>query len=114
MLQILIGLFFVIASAAPKLVGDPYAVQMFAEIGGGGWFRYVIGAADSPGASGCWFRGAPGLAALGLAGLMIGATYTQITVFDAPGVTVTPIILGVLVAATAWARRADIAALFSR
>ena len=55
-----------------------------------------------------------GLAALGLVGLMIGATYTQIAAFDAPATTVTPIILGVLVAGIAWVRRAEIAALFGR
>lgn len=113
-LQILIGLFFVIASAAPKLLGEPSTVALFTEIGGGDAFRIFVGLVEVAGGIGLLVPRLAGLAALGLVGLMIGATYTQITVFDTPATTVTPIILGVLVAGIAWVRRAEITALFRR
>lgn len=113
-LQILIGVFFVVASATPKLIGEPSTVATFVEIGGGDAFRLFVGAVELAGGIGLLVPRLAGLAALGLVGLMIGATYTQITVFDAPAVTVTPIILGVLVAVIAWIRRSETAALFGR
>lgn len=113
-LQIMVGVFFVVASAAPKLLGGAYAVQIFVEIGAGDWFRYFVGAVELAGGIGLLVPRLAGLAALGLVGLMVGATYTQLTVFDAPATTVTPIILGVLVVGIAWVRRAEIAASFGR
>ena len=99
------GVFFVVASAAPKLFGEAYAVWMFTEIGAGDWFRYLVGALELAGGIGLLVPRLAGAAALGLVGLMIGATYTQITVFDGPATTVTPIVLGGICAAIAWARR---------
>jgi uncharacterized membrane protein YphA (DoxX/SURF4 family) len=113
-LQIVLGLFFVIASAAPKLFGEPSAVQIFAEIGAGDWFRYVVGCVELAGGIGLLVPRLAGAAALGLVGLMIGATFTQITVFDAPPVTITPVVLGVIAGGIAWVRRAEIAVLVGR
>lgn len=112
--QILVGLFFVVASAAPKLVGEPYAVAIFDEIGAGTWFRYSIGLVELAGGLGLLVPRLAAAAAVGLVGLMIGATYTQITVFDAPATTVTPVVLGLVCAAIAWTRRADLRALVRR
>ena len=112
--QILVGVFFVVASAAPKLLGESYAVWMFTEIGAGDWFRYLVGALELAGGIGLLVPRLAGLAAAGLVGLMIGAAYTQVTVFDAPATTVTPIILGAICAAIAWARRDGIRALVGR
>ena len=112
--QILVGVFFVVASAAPKLFGEAYAVWMFAEIGAGDWFRHLVGALELAGGIGLLVPRLAGPAAAGLAGLMIGATYTQVTVFDAPAATVTPIVLGAICAAVAWARRDGIRALAGR
>lgn len=112
--QILVGVFFVVASAAPKLVGESYAVWMFAEIGAGDWFRYLVGALELAGGIGLLVPRLAGLAAAGLVGLMIGAAYTQVAVFDAPATTVTPIVLGAVCAAIAWARRDGIRALVGR
>ena len=36
-IQIVIGLFLVIASAVPKFYGDTYAVELFTQIGAGQW-----------------------------------------------------------------------------
>jgi putative oxidoreductase len=91
-LQILLGVFFIVASAAPKLVGEAYAVQIFTEIGAGEWFRHFIPAA------------------VGLMALMIGAAYTQAVVLAEPVMVVTPAILFVLAAVIAWGRRASIVA----
>ena len=112
--QILVGVFFVVASAAPKLFGEAYAVWMFTEIGAGDWFRYLVGALELAGGIGLLVPRLAGAAALGLVGLMIGATCTQITVFDAPATTVTPIVLGAICAAIAWARRDGIRVLLHR
>lgn len=112
--QILVGVFFVVASAAPKLLGEPYAVSMFAEIGAGDWFRYFVGAVELAGGVGLLVPRLAGLAAAGLVAVMVGATVTQITVFDAPATTVTPIVLGAVCAAIAWGRRDGVRALLGR
>jgi putative oxidoreductase len=109
-LQILTGVFFVVASAAPKFAGDPYAVQIFTEIGAGQWFRYVIGAIELAGGIGVMVPRLAGPAAVGLMGLMIGAGYTQAVVLGDPVMATTPAILFVLAAVIAWGRRASIAA----
>jgi putative oxidoreductase len=108
-LQILMGVFFIVASAAPKFWGDPYAVQIFTEIGAGQWFRYLIGAIELAGGIGLIVPRLAGPAAVGLMGLMIGAGYTQAVVLDAPAMVVTPVILFVLAAVIAWGRRESIA-----
>jgi uncharacterized membrane protein YphA (DoxX/SURF4 family) len=109
-LQILMGVFFIVASAAPKFWGDPYAVQIFTEIGAGQWFRYLIGAIELAGGIGLMVPRLAGPAAVGLMGLMIGAGYTQAVVLDAPTMVVTPVIIFVLAAVIAWGRRESIAA----
>jgi putative oxidoreductase len=109
-LQILMGVFFIVASAAPKFWGDPYAVQIFTEIGAGQWFRYVVGAIELAGGIGLMVPRLAGPAAVGLMGLMIGAAYTQAVVLGAPAMVVTPIIIFVLAAVIAWGRRESIAA----
>lgn len=72
-LQILLGVFFVVASAAPKFLGDPYAVAIFTEIGTGQWFRYVVGAIELAGGIGLMVPRLVGPAAVGLMALMVGA-----------------------------------------
>jgi putative oxidoreductase len=109
-LQILLGVFLVAASAAPKFWGDPYAAQIFTEIGAGQWFRYFIGAVELAGGIGLMVPRLAGPAAVGLMALMIGAGYTQAVVLDQPAMVVTPVIIFVLAAVIAWGRRASIAA----
>jgi putative oxidoreductase len=109
-LQILLGVFLVVASAAPKFWGEPYAVQIFTEIGAGQWFRYFIGAVELAGGIGLMVPRLAGPAAVGLMTLMIGAAYTQAVVLDAPGMVLTPAVIFVLAAVIAWGRRASIAA----
>jgi putative oxidoreductase len=104
-LQALLGVFFVVASAAPKLVGQKYAVEIFDQIGAGQWFRYVIGLIELAGGIGLLIPRLAGLAGLGLVGLMIGAGITQVFILDAPVMATTPVILGVIAGVIAWGRR---------
>jgi putative oxidoreductase len=94
--QILLAAFFILA-AAPKLLGDPTTVASFESIGFGQWFRYLTGACELAGAVGLLIPRLSGLAALGLAGVMVGATATNL--FLLPGmapVAVVTVLLGVV------------------
>lgn len=104
-LQILLGLFFVLASAAPKFWGDPFAVAIFDGIGVGQWLRYVVGALELAGGIGLMTRRFSGPAAVGLVLLMVGAALTQAFVLHGGALVVTPIVLGVLAAVIAHGRR---------
>jgi putative oxidoreductase len=104
-LQILLGAFFVVASAAPKLAGQEYAVEIFTQIGAGQWYRYLVGALELAGGIGLMVPRLAGPAALGLMGLMVGAAYTQAVVLDAPAMVTSPVIFFVIAAVIAWGRR---------
>lgn len=113
-LQILLGVFLVVASAGPKFFGEATAVDMFLRIGLGDWFRYLVGALELLGGVGLLIRRVSGLAALGLVGLMVGAAYTQAFVLHGGALVVTPIVIGLLCALIAYARRDEIGALLRR
>lgn len=113
-LQILLGVFLVVASAAPKFFGEATAVDMFLRIGLGEWFRYLVGALELLGGVGLMVRRVSGLAALGLVVLMVGAAYTQAVVLHGGALVVTPIVIGVLCALIAYARRDETRALLRR
>jgi putative oxidoreductase len=89
----------------PKLLGEQLAVEMFAQMGPGQWFRSLVGTLELAGAIGLLIPRLAGLAALGLAGLMVGATLTQLFVLDAPAMAITPLVLIVVFGLIAWARR---------
>jgi putative oxidoreductase len=105
--QVVLAAFFIFASA-PKLLGDPATVAAFDSIGFGDWFRYLTGACELAGAIGLLIPALSGLAALGLVGVMVGATLTNL--FLMPGmapVAVVTVVLGVvfgLIAKARWAR----------
>jgi uncharacterized membrane protein len=63
-----------------KLTGSPELVELFAAIGAGQWLRYLVGALEVAGAVGLLVPRLSGLAALGLAALMVGATATNLFV----------------------------------
>jgi uncharacterized membrane protein YphA (DoxX/SURF4 family) len=103
-LQILLALQFAMAGLA-KVFGDPAMVEMFATIGIGQWFRYVVGALELAGAVGVLIPRLSGLAALGLGCLMIGATLTNLFVLGAsPLLTIVLFVVSVLVAWGRWPR----------
>jgi putative oxidoreductase len=106
-LQILLAAFLLIASAAPKFAGQRDAVESFAKIGWGQWFRYFTGACEAGGAIGLLIPRLASAAATGLIGVMIGATLTQLLVLD-PALALFPVVLGVLFAIIAWYRRGDL------
>ena len=78
--QILLAMFFLLAAAGSKLVGDHSSVQEFGLIGAGQWFRYFVGTLELAGAIGLLTPWVAGLAAAGLAADMAGATIINATV----------------------------------
>ncbi|MEV5753033.1 DoxX family protein [Actinoallomurus sp. NPDC052308] len=115
-IQILLAAFLLIASAAPKFAGQRDAVETFAKIGWGQWFRYVTGVVEAAGAIGLLLPRLAAWAALGLIGLMIGAIITQVFVL-VPAFAALPAVFGVLFAVIARGRMAQAAspaALFRR
>src|ERR687897_84277 len=81
-LQAILALQFAMAGLA-KLGGDASMVEMFATIGIGQWFRYLVGALEIAGAVGVLIPRLSGLAALGLVSLMVGAILANLFILDA-------------------------------
>jgi uncharacterized membrane protein YphA (DoxX/SURF4 family) len=104
-LQISVGVFFVVASAAPKLVGEATAVRTFEDMGAPTWFRYFIGLVELAGGAGLLVPRLARPAAVGLALLMVGAAFTQAVILHGGALVITPIVLFVLVVIIARARR---------
>lgn len=100
-LQVLLAAIFVMA-AVPKFLGDPTMVATFEAVGVGQWLRYVTGAGEIAGAIGLLVPRLTGLAALGLVGVMIGATVTNL--LTAPPLAVVTLVLGGLLGLVAWRR----------
>jgi uncharacterized membrane protein YphA (DoxX/SURF4 family) len=95
-----------------KLAGSPELVDLFASIGAGQWLRYVVGALEVAGAVGLLVPRLSGLAALGLAALMVGATVTNLFVIgERPWL---PVGLLLVSAVIAWGRRSQTRALAAR
>ncbi|MEV8509235.1 DoxX family protein [Actinoplanes sp. NPDC051475] len=104
-LQITLALFFIVASAGPKLFGEAYAVQTFEDMGAATWFRYFIGLVELAGGIGLLVPRLAGLAAAGLALLMVGATITQAFILHGGALVITPMVLFALFVFVAWGRR---------
>ena len=112
-LQVLLAILFLIAGAV-KLFGASVEVELFDDIGLGQWFRYFIGVVELAGAIGLVIPRLAGLAALGLAGVMVGATITNLFVIDEPAGAITTVVLFGVSCFIAWARRAQLQTLASR
>jgi uncharacterized membrane protein len=115
--QVVLAIMFAFV-AVPKLLGDPAAVAGFKAIGFGQWFRYLTGACELAGAIGLLIPRLCGLAAIGLVGLMVGATLTNLFLLPgaAPAAVVT-VLLGVvfvLIARARWTRTKALVALLKR
>ncbi|PSM42154.1 hypothetical protein C6Y14_17230 [Streptomyces dioscori] len=106
-LQILLALFYVVASALPKLVAHSSAVESFDEIGWGSAGMYTIGLLELAGGIALLIPVLASVAAVSLGALMVGAFITQLTVFDGE-YAATPLILMVPLALIAWARRGQV------
>lgn len=104
-LQIVLGLFFVIASGLPKVVGQSDAVRIFHDIGWGDWFRYFTGLVEISGGIGLLVPRLSWLAAAGLSITMVCAAATQVFVMDAPAGAIFPLVLMAVFAWIAYERR---------
>jgi uncharacterized membrane protein YphA (DoxX/SURF4 family) len=88
-----------------KLAGAPELVDMFADIGAGQWLRYLVGALEVAGAVGLLVPRLSGLAALGLAGLMVGATITNLFILgESPWLPVGLLLVSALIARGRWSK----------
>lgn len=113
-LQVLLAALFLVGVGLPKLLGEPFQVQLFADIGFGQWLRFAVGLLEVAGAIGLLVPRLAGLAATGLLVVMAGATLTWVVLLSAPAMALGPVMIGVLVAVVVWARRAEVAALLLR
>ncbi|GGJ98496.1 hypothetical protein GCM10010123_30620 [Pilimelia anulata] len=104
-LQCAVALYLLLGAGVPKLLGDPAAVTLFADIGAGQWFRYVVGSLEALGAIGLLIPRLTGLAAAGLALVMAGAAVTQVVVLGHPDLARAPTLLAAILAFVAWVRR---------
>ncbi|MFJ7148272.1 DoxX family protein [Streptomyces sp. NPDC100445] len=102
--QVLLALFYGLASALPKLIAHPSAVESFDRIGWGSGAMYTIGALELAGAVALLIPVLQSLAALALGALMVGAFVVQLTAFDGQNAA-TPLILLIPLLVIAWARR---------
>ena len=100
-LQALLALQFAMAGLA-KVFRSAAMVEKFATIGIGQWFRFVVGALELAGTVGVLLPRLSGLAALGLVGLMAGATLTNVLVLGTSPLL--PIVLLVVSSMVAWGR----------
>jgi uncharacterized membrane protein YphA (DoxX/SURF4 family) len=92
-----------------KLTGSPEMVELFAAVGAGQWLRYMVGTLEVAGAVGLLVPRLSGLAALGLAGLMVGATATNLFVLgESPWLPIGLLLVSALIA---WGRRSRTKAL---
>ncbi|GHD28029.1 DoxX family protein [Streptomyces galbus] len=103
-LQVLLALFYALASALPKLIAYPAAVESFDRLGWGTAGMYVIGALELAGAVALLVPVLQSVAAIALSALMAGAFVVQLTAFDGENAA-TPLVLIVPLALIAWARR---------
>ncbi|MEU8336051.1 DoxX family protein [Micromonospora tulbaghiae] len=113
-LQGVLGVFLIVASAGPKLFGEANAVQTFEDMGAAPWFRYLVGLLELAGGIGLLVPRLAGLAAVGLALLMVGAAITQVFILDGGALVLTPVVLFALFVFIAWGRRHSIRRLLKR
>ncbi|WP_030677477.1 DoxX family protein [Streptomyces cellulosae] len=103
-LQVVLALFYVIASALPKLIAHPSAVEGFDQMGWGSTGMYTIGVLELAGGVALLIPVLQSVAAMALSGLMVGAFVVTLTYFNGENAA-TPLILIVPLTLIAWARR---------
>ncbi|MEU6823128.1 DoxX family protein [Streptomyces atriruber] len=112
-LQVLLGVFFAVASGAPKLIAHPTAVESFDRLGWGAPGMYTIGALEVLGGIALLLPLLSSIAATAFIGLMIGAFVVSVTAFGGENAATPPILILPL-AWIAWARRGETAELIAR
>lgn len=103
-LQVFLALFFVIASAVPKLIAHSSAAEAFDTMGWGSAGMYTIGVLELAGGIALLIPVLQSVAAMALSALMVGAFVVTLTYFNGENAA-TPLILIVPLALIAWARR---------
>lgn len=103
-LEVLLALFYGIASALPKLIAHPSAAEGFDKLGWGDTGMYAIGVLELAGAIALLVPVLRSVAAVCLGALMVGAFIVTITAMDGQNAA-TPLILLVPLALIAWTRR---------
>ena len=100
--QVALAAMFLMAGGS-KLAGVPAMVGLFDAIGVGQWFRYVTGVIEVTAGLALLVPSAAIFGALLLIPTMLGAIVTNL--FVVPASPVPPLVLLLLAAAVAWARR---------
>jgi MYXO-CTERM domain-containing protein len=100
--QVALAVMFLMAGGS-KLAGVPGMVSLFDAIGLGQWFRYVTGVIEVTSGIALLVPSAAVFGAMLLIPTMLGAIV--INVFVVPASPVPPLVLLLLAAAVAWARR---------
>lgn len=77
LLSIASAAIFLVAGIS-KLRGDAHLVEVFDQVGFGPWFRYLIAVLEISGGIGLLIPRLAALAALGLACVMVGATWAHL------------------------------------
>jgi uncharacterized membrane protein YphA (DoxX/SURF4 family) len=88
-----------------KLIGSPAMIHEFDQIGIGQWFRYFTGIWEVLGAIGILIPKYRFWAALELAIVMLGATFTNIVILHVPPLARLTSLLLALALVLAWLRR---------
>ena len=103
--QVALALMFLMAGGS-KLAGVPAMVTLFDQVGVGQWFRYVTGIIELTAGIALLIPSAGIFGAMLLISTMIGAII--VNVFVVPASPVPPLVLLLLAATVAWARRDQI------
>ncbi|PGH46730.1 DoxX family protein [Streptomyces sp. Ru87] len=111
-LRVALGLFFIVASAVPKLIAHSSATEGFDKIGFGDWFMYLTGVLELAGGIALLIPLLSGLAAFSLIGLMACAFVTVLTVYNGENAA-TPPIIAALLAVVALHQRGTVVELFA-
>jgi len=105
--QILLAALFAFAGINKLLTLQQGVAEGFAMIGFGQWFQYLTGALELAGGIGLLIPRLVGPAALGLAGVMVGAIFAHLLAIPPAGLAVVPAVLCivlVLIARARWAQ----------
>ena len=109
--QIALAAMFVFAGGL-KLTGAPDMVGLFDAVGIGQWFRYVTGSIEVVSAVALLVPSWAAFGALLLIPTMVGAVFTHLFIVGGSAVPATVLLAGSL--AIAWARRHQLASVWSR
>jgi putative oxidoreductase len=101
-LELGLATLFVVAGTV-KLVGHPFMVELFSDLGFGQWLRYVTGLVELLGGLSLVAGRQQYLAALALGVIMVGATDASIVVFDRSPIP--PLLTLIALLTIAWQRR---------